>query len=403
MGSRKRILAAMIILVFAATLAAGCGSGTTTTTTTDSSSKVIKIATVTPLSGSQAALGESIKLGAQLAFEERKGELEALGFQPEFAPQDDQADPKVGVTVANKLIADKDVLAVDGHYNSGVAIPSSEVYAKDNLCMVSPGNTAVEITERGLANVNRICSRDDKQGPFGAKFAAQDLQAKSVFIIHDKTTYGQAIADEFKKQAEKEGMTVAGYEGITAGESDFSGVLNQVSAATPDVVYFGGIYPEGSLLIKQMKEKGISSKFIGPDGMDDAEVVKIAGEAAIGTYYTSPAADISRTPEGKAFAEKYLAKFGKEPGNWSAYGYDAMNICIDGIIKAIKDNGGKKPSRQQVSEAVRGLKDVKGITSTVTFDEKGDNLGAMLYLAEFKEAVYPPEVIKEIKASDFQN
>ncbi len=399
-GLQKKTLVIMLLMLFVLGTMAGCGTGEQKTG--DSSSNVIKIATVTPLSGSQAALGESIKLGAEMAFEERKGELEKLGFKPEFAPQDDQADPKVGVTVANKLLADKDVLAVDGHYNSGVAIPSSEVYAKDNLCMVSPGNTAVEITERKLPNVNRICARDDQQGPFGAMFAARDLKAKTVYIIHDKTTYGQAIAEEFKKQAEKESMTVSGFEGITAGESDFSAVLNQISAAKPDVVYFGGIYPEGSLLIKQMREKGITSKFIGPDGMDDAEVVKIAGDAAIGAYYTSPAADISRTPEGKAWAEKYKAKFGKEPGNWSAYGYDAMNICINGIIKAINDNGGKKPSRQQVSTAVRSLKDVKGIICTVTFDEKGDNLGAMLYLAEFKEAKYPPTVIKEIKAGDLK-
>lgn len=394
MQGKGKFLALLLALALVAILASGCGQGGT-------AGNVIKIASVTPLSGSQAAAGENIKLGAQMAFDERKAEIEKLGFKVEFLPQDDQADPKVGVAVAQKLIADKDVLAVDGHWNSGVAIPSSEVYAKDNLCMVSPANTAVQVTDRKLPSVNRICARDDVQGPLGADFAVKDLGAKKVFIIHDKTAYGQAIADEVKKRVEADGAAVAGYEGITAGETDFSAVLNKVVGEKPGVVYFGGIYPEGSLLIKQMKEKGISAKFIGPDGMDEAEVVKIAGDAAIGSYYTSPAADITLTPEGKEWAKRFQDKFGKQPANWSAYGYDAMNVIIEGLKKAIADNGGKKPTRQQVCAAVRATKDYKGITSTITFDDKGDNKGAKLYIAEFKEAKYPPTVIKNVSAGEY--
>lgn len=392
---KSKILVLVLLVVFSIGMLGGCASNTT------SSSNVIKIASVTPLSGAQAALGEQIKLGAQMAFDEKKGELEQLGFKVEFAPQDDQADPKVGVAVAQKLLADKDVLAVDGHFNSGVAIPSSEVYAKDNLCMVSPANTAVEITDRRLSSVNRICARDDVQGPLGADFAAQDLGAKTLFIVHDKTTYGQGIADEVKARAAQDGLEVVGYEGITAGESDFSAVLNKVAVVNPDVVYFGGIYPEGSLLIKQMRDKAITAKFIGPDGMDDPEIVKIAGDNVIGAYYTSPAADISRTPEGKAWVDSFKAKFGKEPSNWSAYGYDAMNVIIEGIKNAINANGGKKPSREQVSTAVRAINGLQGLTSVISFDDKGDNKGAKLYVAEFKEAKYPPTVVKEINAGEF--
>jgi len=393
---KSKILVTILLIVFAVGMLGGCSSKPKTAS--DSAAGVIKIASVTPLSGSQAALGEQIKLGAQMAFDEQKAEIEKLGFKIEFAPQDDQADPKVGVAVAQKLLADTDVLAVDGHFNSGVAIPSSEIYAKDNLVMVSPANTAVGITDRKLPSVNRICARDDVQGPLGADFAAKDLAAKTIFVVHDKTTYGQAIADEVKKQATVDGMQVAGYEGITPGESDFSAVLNKVAVVKPDVLYFGGIYPEGSLIIKQMKDKGITAKFIGPDGMDDPEEVKIAGAAVIGTYYTSPAADISRTPAGKAWVDKFTAKFGKAPSNWSAYGYDAMNVIMEGLKKAIAANGGKKPSRLQVSTAVRAVSGLQGITSTISFDDKGDNKGAKLYVAQYKEAKYPPEVVKEVNA-----
>jgi branched-chain amino acid transport system substrate-binding protein len=246
--------------------------------------------------------------------------------------------------------------------------------------------------------VNRICARDDVQGPLDADFAAKDLAAKTIFIIQDKTTYGQGIADEVKAQAAVDGMTVLGYEGITAGESDFSAVLNKVAVAKPDVVFFGGMFPEGSLLIKQMNDKGIKSKFLGPDGMDDPEVINIAGNAAIGTYYSSPAADISRTPAGKAWLDKFTAEFGKAPSNWTAYGYDAMNVIMQGIKNAIVANGGKKPTRLQVSTAVRAINGFQGLTSLISFDDKGDNKGAKLYVAEFKTATYPPTVVKEVDA-----
>lgn len=395
----SKLIVFALILTLMATVLVGCGQSKTGT---QDAANLIKIASVTPLSGSQAAIGEDIKLGAQMAFDEKKAELEKLGFKVEFAPQDDQADPKIGVTVAQKLIADKSFLAVVGHFNSGVAIPSSEIYNKDNLCMVSPGTTNPDVTDRKLPSVNRICARDDVQGPMGADFVKNDLGAKTVFVIHDKTTYGQGIAQEFQKRADKIGLKVAGFEGITAGESDFSGVLNKIASVKPDAVYFGGIYPEGSLLIRQMNEKGIKAKFMGPDGMDNAEVVKIASDAAIGTFYSSPAADIARTPEGKDWVARFKAKYNKEPGNWSAYGYDSMTVIIEGIKSAIEKNGSKLPTRVQVGEAIRATKDLQGVTSVITFDAKGDNMGAKLYISEFKEAKYPAVVVKEIAAKDFK-
>lgn len=363
--------------------------------------EVIKIASSSPLSGSQAAMGESIKNGAQLALEERKEEFAKLGFDLQFAPNDDQADPKVGVAVAQKLITDEDILAVVGHLNSGVAIPSSEVYAQKNLAMVSPANTAVAVTERGLKNVVRICIRDDAQGPAGADFAFNDIGAKTAFVVHDKTTYGQGIADEWRARYEAIGGKVLGYEGITAGESDFSAVENLIGAAKPDIVYFGGMYPEASLLVKQMDEKGIKVKFMGADGMDSGEVITIAGDAAIGVYYTSAGADVSGKPEGKAFADKYASKFGKQIEVYSAYGYDAMNVTLNALAKAIEANGGTKPTRDEVVDAVLTTSGFKGVAVGVTFDEKGDNTEAVVYALTFKEAKYPPAIAKEIPAGTY--
>jgi branched-chain amino acid transport system substrate-binding protein len=141
---------------------------------------------------------------------------------------------------------------------------------------------------------------------------------------------------------------------------------------------------------------------MGPDGMDNAEVVKIAGNAAIGTFYSSPAADIERTPEGKDWVNRFKAKYNKAPGNWSAYGYDSMTVVIEGIKSAIDKNGGNLPTRVQVCEAIRATKELQGITSVITLDQKGDNIGAKLYISEFKEATYPAVVVKEIAAKDFK-
>src|SRR5256714_24031 len=165
----------------------------------------IKIATQSPLSGGQAALGEGIKLGTQLAVEKYKGSLEKMGYKVEVVPFDDQAKPDVGVANARNMIADKDIVAVIGHLNSGVAIPSSDVYKEVSLAMISPANTNPTVTDRNYPNVNRVCGRDDVQGVVGSEFA-KSQHAKSVYVIHDKTAYGQGIADFFKADAEKKGL-----------------------------------------------------------------------------------------------------------------------------------------------------------------------------------------------------
>ena len=391
----KKVLSLLVSMILVLTIVAGSVSAMAEATL-----PVIKIASSTPLSGSQAAMGETIKNGIELALNERVEEFKALGFDLQFVPQDDQADPKVGVSVAQRLIEDKDVLAIIGHWNSGVAIPSSEVYNQGGLCMVSPANTATAVTDRGLPVVNRICARDDAQGPAGADFL-YGLGLTSVYIIQDKTAYGQGVAEEFKKRFEAIGGSVLGYEGITAGEADYSAVEEMIRASGAQAVYFGGIYPEGALMIKQLKEKGVEVTFMGPDGMDSAELVNIAGDAVIGTYYTSTAADVSGTEKGAAFAAAYLAKYGHNPEGYAAYGYDAMNVALDGIKKAIADNGGALPTREQVATTIRATKDFEGMATKVSFNEIGDNTEATVYVLGFTEAKYPPEVIKAISVSEY--
>jgi branched-chain amino acid transport system substrate-binding protein len=354
-----------VALVPASELAAQAGKGT------------IKIATQSPLSGGQAALGEGIKLGAQLALEELRGNLTKQGFKVELVPFDDQAKPDVGVANAKNIIADKDILVVIGHLNSGVAIPSSEVYKEVDLPMISPANTNEKVTDRGYANINRVCGRDDVQGPVGAEFAAQTLKVKSVYIVHDKTTYGQGVAEAFKTDVEKKGVKVVAFEG-TEEKSNFDPIITPIKAKNPDLVYFGGIYDQGAPFFKQAREKGVKSRFLGPDGLDSSDLVKIAGKAVVGIYYTTAAAP-STSPQAKQFGDNFKKKFGKNPEPYAAEAYVATAIAIKALESTAA--GSKAPTRAAVATAIRKVK-YTGMTGTIEFDDKGDPKKASYYVMQ---------------------
>src|SRR5574341_1648584 len=350
------------------------------TSFTDAQQKgTIKIATQSPLSGGQSALGEGIKLGAQLAIDQLKGPIEKLGFKVELVPYDDQAKPDVGVANAKNVIADKSILLVVGHLNSGVAIPSSEVYKDDNLAMVSPANTNPKITDRNLANVNRVCGRDDVQGVVGAEFA-KSLKVKTAYVIHDKTTYGQGVAEFFRDHAKKIVIEVVGFDG-TEEKSNFDPIITPMKAKNPDLIYFGGLYPQAGPLFKQAREKGMTSKFLGPDGMDSSDLTKIAGNAVVGMHYTTVAGPVSVYPKAKKFAADFKEKFKKDPEPFAAQAYDSAAIGLKAIEAAIKAGGGKMPTRTAVSAEVRKLK-YSGLTGNIEFDEKGDPKKALYFVIQ---------------------
>lgn len=345
----------------------------------------ILIATQSPLSGSQSSLGDSVKVGAEYALNLRKEEFKKLGFDLQLFPQDDQADPKIGVANAEMLISNPDVLGVMGHLNSGTSIPASAKYEEAKLVMVSPSASAVKLTEDGKKVVHRINARDDDQGPKAAIYAKNQLGVKNAFIIHDKGAYGQGLAEQVKQQFEKDGVQVLGFEGITQGEKDFSAMLNQVLAKNPDIIFYGGYYPEGGIMVKQARDKGFKGYFMGGDGLDNSDMIKIAGPAVEGVIYTSLAGDVTQTEEGKKWAAEFEKAMNKKLETYTVYGYDAMNVILNGVLDAIKANGGKKPTREQVVEAVHKTKDFQGQFTKVTFDDKGDNQFADVFVYKYSK------------------
>jgi len=334
------------------------------------SGTLIKVATQTPLSGPQSVLGTAIRNGAQLAMEQFGTGLSDLGFTVELAPYDDQASPDTGVANANQIIADPAVLCLDGHLNSGVMLQSMEVYHTGGLAAVSPANTNPLVTTTGYPEINRIVGRDDVQGVVGAEFAFNELGLSTVYIIHDQTAYGQGIAEFFRQKAEELGMTVLGFEG-SEEQSNFTSIITPILAANPDLVYFGGIYSQGGLLLKQLRESGITADFMGPDGLDSSEMANLAGDFVKDMYFTTTAGPLSLFPKAEAFIADYETRFGEQVQPYAAEGFDAMMICLQGIQAAAEAAGGM-PTRAQVAEAVRATADYDGITGIKTFNDIGD-------------------------------
>ncbi len=331
---------------------------------------VIRIASQSPLSGPQSSIGISIRNGVELAIDQLSGPLNDLGYTIEFVPYDDQATPDVGVSNAQNIVSDETILGVIGHYNSGVAIPSSEVYNDNNLVMVSPANTGVSVTDRGYATVNRICGRDDSQGAAGAAFAASLDGVDSVYVLHDTTAYGQGVAQFFANEAESHGLVVLGFEG-TEEVANFDSLVQPILALDPDLIYFGGIYSQTGIFINQARSAGYEGLFLGPDGFDSSEFAELAGDAAVGTYYTTVAAPASFYPAAAQYIVDYEAAFGEPPQPFSAQSFDSTGILLQAIATAAEAAGGI-PSRADVAAAVRAVEDYEGITGTYNFDDHGD-------------------------------
>lgn len=387
----KRVVS---LLLAGAVLITGCSGASRGDSSQSARLVKVTIASMSPLSGSAAAQGESVRYGAELAVKEKAAELEQAGFKVSFLPMDDQSKPEQGTQLAEQLLAKREAIGLVGTLGSGVVIPVSQRLASDGMVVVSPANTAVQVTDRRLPNINRIVARDDAQGPAAVHFIKDDLKLPSLFIIHDKTPFGQGLADEVKKAAVAQGLQVEGYEGINLGEKDFSAVLSKVKNAGSVAIYYGGVYAEAAQMLKQIKEKGITAQFVGSDGIDSGELVKLAGPAANGVYFTSVVADITQTPEGVSFAQRYAALAKKEMDSYAAYAYDSALIIINALLDYGKANPGKTPTRREIAALVRKTTGFKGMAGVHTFDEKGDDKEAKVYMYQIQNSKYPGVLVK---------
>lgn len=321
-----------------------------------------------PMTGDQSKLGGDVERGARLAVEEWNGRGGINGKKILLSVGDDQHDPKQAVSVANKLV-NSGIVGIVGHFNSSASIPASAVYNSSGIPMITPASTNPRLTDQGFWNVFRVCGRDDQQGKVGADFVGGQLKLKRIAILHDKTTYGQGLAEEFRKSLAAYPMVeVISFDGITQGDKDFRGILTSIKGKNPELFFFGGVFPEGGQLAKQAKEVGLTAPMLSGDGVIDPKFIEIAGAAAEGTYLTFTP-DPENMPEAKGFLEKYKAKHGAELAPYAIYSYDAANILLTSLAEADKE--GKMRDGKRVAEIMRGIK-YDGALGHIEFDAKGD-------------------------------
>lgn len=331
--------------------------------TTDGARAQIRMGVGGPMTGGSAAFGAQLKQGVEQAVQDINAAGGIMGQKIELSAGDDRGDPKEGVSVANKFAADG-VKFVVGHFNSGVTMPASEVYQDNGMLAITPAATNPRITERKMWNMFRVCGRDDQQGGMAGAIIADKFKGKRVAVVHDKTTYGQGLADETRKAMNAKGVKEVLYEGVNKDDKDFTALVSKLKAANPDLVYWGGLHDTGGLILRQMRDQGVRAPLMGGDGLADDEFASIAGPGAEGTLMTfSP--DPRTNPKNATIVEVFR-KRGFEPQAYTLYSYAGVQI-IKAAIEEAKSTDPKK-----VAAVIASGKPFDTVLGTLSLDKKGD-------------------------------
>jgi len=344
--------------------------------------EVIRIGSVAPLTGPQTHIGKDNENGARLAVDEINAQGLELGGKKvklELLGEDDQAEPKTATIVAQKLV-DAGVVAVIGHLNSGTTIPASKIYHDAGIPQISPSATAVAYTAQGYKTAFRVMANDAQQGKALGQYAVGKLGAKKIAIIDDRTAYGQGLADEFEKAAKAAGGEVVAREFTNDKATDFTAILTSIKGKNPDLVFFGGMDPQGGPMAKQMKRLGLKATLLGGDGLQNANFIKLAGADAEGVVASSPGLPIDSMPGGAAFREDFEAKYGVIQV-YAPYAYDAVYVLVAAMMRA----NSAEPAKV-LAELPRT--DHQGVTGPIRFDAKGDTLDGAVTLYRVKDGAW---------------
>ncbi|WCS25699.1 branched-chain amino acid ABC transporter substrate-binding protein [Methylobacterium sp. NMS14P] len=316
-----------------------------------------------PVTGGSAAVGVQNRNGVQQAVDDINAAGGIFGEKIAVHFEDDAGDPKQAVSVANRLMTDG-IKFVIGHQNSGASIPASEVYNDAGALQITPASTNPKFTDRSLWNTFRTCGRDDQQGTVAGNYLLKHYTRKKVFIVHDKTPYGRGLADEVKKAINKDGLREVAFEGINVGEKDYSALASKIKGYGADVVYFGGVFTEGGLILRQMRDQGIQVPMIGGDAMYASEFASIAGPVGEGTLITfSP--DARKNAAAAPVVARFKAK-GIDPEGFTLYAYAAVQV----VAGAIKAAGNADP--KSVADKIHSGMTFDTVIGPLAYDKKGD-------------------------------
>jgi len=347
--------------------------------------QVIKVGVAAPFTGVSAANGKDVENGVGLAVDEANAQgIKLAGQDVRFVveAEDDQGDPRVGVEVAQKLV-DDGVSFVVGHYNSGVTLPASKVYAAAGIPVITPAATNPAITRQGLPTVFRIIPTDAQNAGNAGKYAVTITKAKRIAILDDRTAFGEGEAEEFKKAVAAAGGTVVANEFTNDKAVDFSAQLTDIKNSNADVLFFGGLDGQAGLVAKRMKQLGMRAQFLGGGAVADSIFIQIAGSASEGAMAWEYGRPIDQLPQGRTFADKYKKKFGTEMLTYSPFAYDATWIAINAMKQA---NSSKPASYVPILKSMQ----YTGITGEIAFDQFGDLKNPTSTLYQVKGGKWAP-------------
>ena len=335
-----------------------------------SQAKEIKIGLITPLSGDIKTFGESVRNAFLIAVEEANARGGVAGMKITYAIQDDKNDATEAANVANLLVNQQRVKAIVGSVTSKATIPVSDIVQAARIPTISPTATNPKVTVADGKRKDymfRACFIDPFQGDVMAKFSRETLKAKNAAVLFDASNdYSKGIAEFFRDAFRKQGGKVAAFESYGKDDVDFSALLTKVKASGADVLFLPDYYNKVGLIAKQVQEKGLKVRLVGPDGWDSPDLVKIAGSAIEGGYFSNHYSADDRRPEVAAWVKKYKERYGQVPDAFGTLAYDATNLLLEAIRKAGSDDPKK------IREALASIRDFKAVSGKSTLDRNGD-------------------------------
>ena len=323
----------------------------------------IKIALAGPVTGPVAQYGDMQSMGALMAIEQINKAGGVNGSMLEAVTYDDACDPKQAVAVANKIVNDG-INFVVGHLCSGSSQPAADIYDEEGIMMITAASTAPELTEKGHTLIFRTIGLDTMQGPTAGNYVVEQLKPKRAAILHDKQQYGEGIATSVKKALDDAKIPVVLFEGVTAGDKDFSALIAKLKKEDVEFVYFGGYHPEMGMLLRQSAENNFSARFMGPEGVGNSDISAIAGEASEGMLVTLPKA-FDEDPKNAPLVAAFKAKKQDPRGAFVFPAYAAVQVMADAMVIS------KSQDPEKVAAALRS-NSFDTPTGVLEFDDKGD-------------------------------
>ena len=337
---------------------AGCGD--------EAKSDEIKIGANFELTGNVANYGSATFDGLKLAIKEVNDAGGVNGKKITIVDADNKSEASEAVNAATKLISDDKVKVVVGPAVTANVIAESQVATDDKIPVVAPDATSPEVTvENGQVKpyIFRSCFIDPQQGTVMAKFATENLKAKTAVIYVDNSTdYSKSLGKVFKEKFEAAGGKVLDQQAFVAKDQDFKATLTTLKAANADVIFVPAYYEEVGKIVKQARELGITCPILGTDGWDDSKVADIAGADALNnTFFSTHYSD--KDDSVKGFVEAFKQEYGHMPNVFAALGYDAGKMIVDAIKRAGSDDP------EKIRQALEETKDLQVGTGTITMDK----------------------------------